>query len=95
MVIGERVRIVPGESPFWKLGVRGAEALTDGTAGDWNGNSDSDHSLHTTRTQIPAALAGRVKKHGIERKANTDRRISGRRQFHLTQKLSPARRRAL
>ena len=57
--------IVPEKSPSWKLRARGAETLTDGTSGDWNGNSHSDHSLHTMRTQIPPMLAARVKKHDV------------------------------
>ncbi len=95
MVLGGQERIVSGESPFSRLCVRGDEALTGGIAGNWNRNSDSDDSLHTTRTQIPAALAGRVKEHDVERKANTDGRISGRRQLMLPQTQSLARRRAL
>ena len=49
MVMGGRSGLCP-KRRLWKLGVWGAEALTDGTDGDCNGNSDSDDSLHTTRT---------------------------------------------
>jgi hypothetical protein len=57
--------IVPEKSPSWKLRARGAGTLSDRTAGDWSGNSDSDHSMHTTLIQIPPMLAARVRKHAV------------------------------
>jgi len=41
--------IVPEKFPSWKLRAWDAKTLTDGTSGDSNGNSDSGHSLRTTR----------------------------------------------
>jgi len=65
------------KSLSWKLRVRGAEALTDGSAGDLNGNSGDDDSLHTMHTQVPPMLAARVKKHDVGVKLTLIRRISG------------------
>jgi hypothetical protein len=69
--------IVPEKSPSWKLPLWGAEALTDGIAGDSNGDSGVDGSLHTTHTQTPPTFAVSTRKHDVRRKASTDGRISG------------------
>jgi hypothetical protein len=55
--------IVPERSPSRKLAVQGAEALTDGTVGDSDGNlGTDDDSLHTTHIQVPPMLAAKSKK---------------------------------
>jgi len=54
--------ILPEKSPSWRLAIRGAEALRDGSAEDSNGHSGADDSLHTTHTQVPPMLAARAKK---------------------------------
>ena len=60
--------------PSWKLAVRGAKALNEGTGGDSNGDSDS---LHTTHTQVPSILAVSTRKRAVRRTTGTEGRISG------------------
>jgi hypothetical protein len=48
------------KSPFLETGCLSVGALTDGAAGDPNGNLGADDSLHTTHTQIPTDLAPNV-----------------------------------
>ena len=63
--------IVPEKSPSWKLGIQGAEALTDGTVGDSDGNLGAADSLHTRHTEIPLIRAAGARKHDVRRKAST------------------------
>ena len=72
---------MPEQSPSWKLRVRGAEALTDGSAGDLNGNSGEDDSLHTMHTQVLPMLAARVKKHDVGVKLTLIRESVGASEF--------------
>ena len=63
--------IAPEKSPSWKLDVQGAEALTDGTVGDSDGNLGAADSLHTRHTEIPLIRAASARKHDVRRKAST------------------------
>jgi hypothetical protein len=61
------------KSPFLETGCLSVGALTDGAAGDSNGNLGADDSLHTTHSQIPTDLAPNVRKHEADLTPNVDR----------------------
>jgi len=66
-----------GKSASWRMGVRDAEVLTDGSARDLNDHSGADDSLHTTHTHIQPWLVTSARKRDAVRSCDTDPRISG------------------